>query len=147
MAKLGRYSADRKKIETLTAATKTVSVGDCGTIFIITNGSTSQTINLPKLSAAGKGWWCKFIYNSGTGDVTIVQSTSDTANSVHGTVLSCESAVPTVNLPAQISSADGVKFDVSACTKGDQWELMTDGSTWFVQGLSSGSLGLLKHDA
>ena len=33
MAKSGRYSADRKKIEVLTAA-KTVEVHDCGTVFM-----------------------------------------------------------------------------------------------------------------
>ena len=48
MSKLGRYSADRKKIETLTAD-KTVEVSDCGTLFIL-NLATGLTASLPNAS-------------------------------------------------------------------------------------------------
>ncbi len=57
MAKSGRYSADRKKIEAL-AASKTVEVHDCGTIFIC---SAAVTLTLPTASAAGEGWWIRVV--------------------------------------------------------------------------------------
>ena len=58
MSKLGRYSADRKKVETL-AATKTITVADCGTLFICTTHNITGT--LPDAATAGAGWWAKFI--------------------------------------------------------------------------------------
>ena len=83
MSKLGRYSADRKKIESVTEA-KTVAVADCGTIFTITPGSSDYTVTLPTVSNAGKGWWCKFILAaSGTAQVTVAQSTSDSNDLVY----------------------------------------------------------------
>ncbi len=151
MSKSGRYSADRKKIEEISAATVNVEQHDCGTIFIINNGSQAQTVNLPTVAAAGKGWWCKFIYSAGTGDVTIAQDSSDTVNLFNGTVQQASNSSATsqqpANEPAQISGADGVKFDASKCAKGDQWEILCDGTSWYCQGISSGSAALIKHDA
>ena len=61
MSKLGRYSADRKKMKDVTAA-KTVQVAECGTIFNCSGSSVAPySITLPTLAAAGDGWWCKFI--------------------------------------------------------------------------------------
>ena len=58
MSKLGRYSADRKKIQDVdtTNATITVDVADCGTIFVLKNSATAITMNMPAASKAGKGW-------------------------------------------------------------------------------------------
>ena len=50
MAKLGRYSADRKKIQSLTGA-HTVTVPECGTIFVL-NLAGGGTVTLPNASAA-----------------------------------------------------------------------------------------------
>ena len=142
MSKSGRYSADRKKIEEISAATVNVEQHDCGTIFVINNGSQVQTVNLPTVAAAGKGWWCKFIYSAGSGDVTIAQDSSDTANIVRS-IFICANSSGSVQSPA----SDGVKFDVSACFAGDTVELLTDGSHWYAQAITSGSLAVLKHDA
>ena len=60
MAKSGRYSADRKKVESLTA-NKTVTVADCGTLFMLNNASGLTSIVLPSAAQAGNGWWCHFI--------------------------------------------------------------------------------------
>ena len=47
MSKLGRYSADRKKIDTIGAAT-TLTVADCGTIFMVS--SFTGAIILPSVN-------------------------------------------------------------------------------------------------
>jgi len=63
MSKLGRYSADRKKITALTTTGTEIQVADCGTIFMLdgTDYSADVTHSLPHPNEAGKGWWCKFI--------------------------------------------------------------------------------------
>ena len=58
MAKSGRYSADRKKIEALTAS-KNIEVAECGTIFFCDVGDATMT--LPTSAEAGNGWWVKFV--------------------------------------------------------------------------------------
>ena len=63
MAKLGRYSAQRRKVEVIDAssanASKTVEVHDCGTLFFI-DATNNVTITMPAIAAAGNGWWCEF---------------------------------------------------------------------------------------
>ena len=71
MSKLGRYSADRKKVEALTAS-KTVEVSDCGTVFTADPSGGAITVTLPTPEAAGKGWWCKiWRVSDHANDVTI----------------------------------------------------------------------------
>ena len=64
MAKLGRYSAQRRKVEAIDAgsadAAKTVEVSDCGTLFAI-DATNDVVITLPAIAAAGNGWWCEFL--------------------------------------------------------------------------------------
>ena len=79
MSKLGRYSADRKKVEALTAA-KTVLASDCGTLFTLGTAG-GFTVSLPDAATAGKGWWCKFILTdttTATCDITVSCSSDDT---------------------------------------------------------------------
>ena len=64
MAKLGRYSADRKKVEALTAS-KTIEVAECGTIFFC--DVNDATMTLPTSAAAGNGWWVKFVLSDEPG--------------------------------------------------------------------------------
>ena len=140
MAKLGRYSADRKKIEVITAE-KTISVSDCGTIFTIST-SAAIDITLPAASSAGNGWWCRFVYKAGssTNDATIKVNTND-ADKFHARVSSN-------GLSGSASNAnDGIKFDVSACAVGDYLEVYTDSTNWYANGMVSGSAALLPHNA
>ena len=54
MAKSGRYSADRKKVATLTnAATTNGTLAQCGTVFIATGASGTTTYVLPAIAVAG----------------------------------------------------------------------------------------------
>ena len=69
MAKLGRYSADRKKIEAISStAGKTITVADCGTVFTV---SETCSLTLPTCSAAGKGWWIKAVLLDASKTLTI----------------------------------------------------------------------------
>ena len=130
MAKLGRYSADRKKIEALTAA-KTVEVADCGTIFTLGLAGGFAVV-LPDASACGKGWWCKFVVKVAAtgGDYTIDASSGD-GNNLHGLAVTCEDDQGT---PSHTNSTavDQVALKQNKCKIGDQVELVTDGALWYV---------------
>ena len=137
MAKLGRYSAQRKKVEDLTATTKTVEVSDCGTIFTV--GAAATAVTLPLLANAGKGWWCRFVVNNESAAVTIAQHSSDTANQMVGHVKTfSDNAVPQLS-----PQTEGTAFDLitltDACVQGDFVELYTDGTLWYVEGESCAS--------
>ena len=173
MSKLGRYSADRKKVATL-AANSTGSQGQCGTIFLLNSGSAVTTNSpkriagggymyfLPPLSAsaaasggnatvAGQGWWAKFVVKAGgtvsgpgnTDLIHIATCPSDTVGLVNCSVVS-GSGAGGVN-KGFISGSDGVTFDVSACSAGDQVELWTDGSNWYGQAHCSGNAGIISY--
>jgi len=67
MAKLGRYSAQRRKVEAIDAgASKTVEVADCGTLFAV-DGADDVTVTMPSIAAAGNGWWCEFLLKTAVG--------------------------------------------------------------------------------
>jgi uncharacterized protein YgfB (UPF0149 family) len=76
MAKSGRAFADRKKVQSITAA-YSVTVADCGTIFTL-DLAAGFTVTLPSVADAGKGWWCKFIVgtNCTSNDYIITEKTS-----------------------------------------------------------------------
>ena len=157
MSKLGRYSADRKKIETLDKD-KTVTVADCGTIFILNSGSDAvsgrsgeYTVTLPALNDAGNGWWCKFILaQTSGGDVAISGSSSDTTPlNVHiAAVASGSDGGQDANSggkghgQAPLASAKHATFDVSACAVNDTLELVTNGSAWYGQAIVSGGAAI-----
>jgi len=134
MSKSGRYASNRLKVENLTATAKTVDVADCGTIFTV--GAAATAVVLPLLSSAGKGWWCRFVVNDETAQVTIAQHASDTANQMVGHVKSF-----TDNAAVQLSPAnEGDAFDLITITadavQGDFVEVYTDGTLWYVSGES-----------
>lgn len=156
MSKLGRYSADRKKIETLDTD-KTVTVADCGTIFILNSGSDAiagrsgqYTVTLPKLNDAGNGWWCKFILSATDGgDVAISGSSGAGIVNVHiAAVASGSDAGPEAegsgkgHGQAPLASAKHATFDVSACAVNDTLELVTNGSAWYGQAIVSGGAAI-----
>jgi hypothetical protein len=139
MAKSGRYSADRKKIEDLTAG-KTVEVSDCGTIFTL-NLAGGIAVVLPNASDCGTGWWCKFIVKTAPsgGDYTIDASAGD-GNNLHGLGLTSEDDQGTPS-HTNGTAVDQAKFADGKAKIGDQLELVTDGSLWYVTAL------VQEHDA
>ena len=147
MSKLGRYSADRKKITALTAATKTVAVSECGTVFTLagaTTGVSAIAVTLPNASSAGSGWWCKFILldNPRTNDYTISATAGDGDNMYAATMYASGNAATIEGGSSVPSTAgSGSAYDVITINKnvavpGDQIEVLSDGSNWFVTSLT-----------
>ena len=157
MSKIGRYSADRKKIETL-STDKTVEVADCGTIFMLNSGSDdisgrsgNYTVTLPALADAGNGWWCKFILAQTTGgDVAVSGSSSDStpinvhivaaASGTQGGQEGVDALIGAGEVP--LASSKHITFDLSNCAVNDTVELVTNGSAWFGQAIVSGGAAI-----
>ena len=133
MSKSGRYSADRKKIATVSAA-KTVEVAECGTVFMV--GDINATITLPDAATAGPGWWCKFILSAdlSAGDVVVTPAGSDTVELV--------SATAADGAAMDVTGTGQVEFINGAATKGDQLEILTDGTSWYALGMAAAATGI-----
>jgi hypothetical protein len=146
MSKLGRYSADRKKVETL-AATKTITVADCGTLFICTTHNITGT--LPDAATAGAGWWAKFIIGaSAAGTLTITGSATD-APTRNIFLLRNSKTEALVNLGLLVGQASpdggatgGIRIDLSGGKVGDQVELVCDGTNYYATSFTSSSVAI-----
>ena len=125
MSKSGRYSADRKKIEALSAS-KTVEVSDCGTIFIC---SSAITLTMPDAADAGKGWWIRVVKTTASGGGAISITATSTLQGVGvdgsgaGIVLSGDFTLHT----------DG--------TEGSMVEIYSDGSQYYAFGVADSANG------
>ena len=128
MAKLGRYSADRKKIEALGASSRTLAAKHCGTIFTV-DGDEAITVTLPAVADAGEGWWAKFILtDEGTGTTTFTFPA--TTASIH-----CNSStggdVNALNSDGAFKTT--INYNVNDTgTLGDQIEILCDGTYYHV---------------
>ena len=130
MAKSGRAFADRKKIQALTnAGTYDAEVHDCGTIFTASGASGTTTLNLPTVAQAGNGWWCKVIKTGAASAGGTIVCNSDSAD---GTT-----AIKGINLD---NAADAIAHDVitiaDGADPGAQFEIVCDGSGWYILGFS-----------
>lgn len=133
MAKLGRYSADRKKIEALTAS-KAASVSNCGTIFTAV-GDAALTLTLPSIADAGEGWWCKVIKigaASGGQDITVSAHADDGG--------SCVIGVESSNTCEAIAGDDLVIEDAGAA--GGCVEVICDGTRWIALSYTDAAGGM-----
>ena len=142
MAKLGRYSADRKKIEALdcfASSNRAIAIdkAKCGTIFVCTpagdDANEGATITLPSEADAGKGWWCKFVLNAA------IAADGDDNNNIVIQNASGETNDMIVHLPADAAAdgagaADGasVTFVEGAAQAGDEVEVICTGDRWLV---------------
>ena len=140
MAKNGHTMADRKKVESIAVA-KTIQPSECGKVFILQSGSVGNgkyQLTLPAASEAGAGWWAKFILGATTGgDVTITGSSSDTTAFYVQRVSASGSAAP-------LSSIGSFDFDVNACAVNDSVEVVSSGTAWYCQAITSGSLAVVE---
>jgi hypothetical protein len=118
MAKSGRYSADRKKVEAL-AADKTVEVSDCGTCFPAAGGIT---ITLPSAANAGPGWWIRIAKSNGGGAISI----NDGGETLNGVGLDGDENVNLADAFAIHSSAQ----------KGAWVEIWCDGTQYYAMGMA-----------
>lgn len=121
MAKLGRYAAQRQKVESITAS-KTVTVADCGTNFMV-DSAGATVLTLPTAAAAGAGWWIRVVL------------TDEPATSVKVTAAAGE-------LKGLVVAADGLdQSDANASYTidnsgniGDWLEVLCDGSSMYIFG-------------
>ena len=124
MTKLGRYSADRKKVATLAAGTSTIEAAKCGTLLLVDCDSAS-TVTLPAVAEAGAGWWIKFInVDEGTGTIAINAPAAIMSVSTHSSEGGDVKALSaggqtTINLNVNDTS-----------TLGDQIEIVCDGTLY-----------------
>ena len=141
MSKSGRYSADRKKIESVTGTAKVIEVSDCGTIFFMDTASAACTYTLPRADLAGAGWWCKFVQgvDHNNADHVIQINSSDVGafgtdvHNLHYTSARRE-ATGSASTAMRKVTLEGSKSEI-----GDQFEVVCDGTRWFMTGIHSGS--------
>lgn len=149
MSKVGRYSADRKKIQAITAAL-TASVADCGTVFTLdSGGTTGYNITLPNVSDAGNGWWCKFIVKSVVTNASsyLIQATDSDGDVIHGTHIFSSGSL--TDAGSQLSTGDGTSGSAAdritvgvAAVVGDQVELVGDGTNWYATSIAFNHNGI-----
>ena len=148
MSKVGRYSADRKKIESVTATTKNIEVAECGTIFMMNAASSATTFTLPTAANAGKGWWCKFVVGIDHNDCDhVIQiNSSEASDNVHINQYSVlaqneENGVVGTNTATGSTSTAVKKLTLEGAQSeiGDQYEFITDGSLWLCTAHTSGA--------
>ena len=139
MGKLGYYAGGKIAIASIGAAeTKTVSVNECGTLFTCAGGAGVSAITLPALSAAGKGWWCKFVLlaNQGTGAITISAASGDEDTIVAANYGGLGDDTNSGNVVSD-DAADSAAFVASKALAGDSMEFISTGSAWILQAFST----------
>jgi len=132
MAKLGRYSAQRRKVEDVTA-TKTLNAADCGTMF--TCGGATATLTLPTVAECGKGWWAEFWVDKASPAETTIQAQG--TNLVFGFVITIDDNDPNVqiNPPAVETGTEQITLTTGCCA-GDHVKIWSDGTNYFMSGQS-----------
>jgi hypothetical protein len=132
MSKLGRYAAQRRKVQSITAA-YTATVADCGTVFML-NLATGLTVTLPSVANAGNGWWCKFIVgtNCASNNYIITEDTSADTN----VLVTLISELETDNTEDGPSSTGHTTITLpnASDTVGDWVEIVCDGSNFYCCG-------------
>ena len=120
-------------------STKQLGRGDSGKVFMIDLSVGAFTVNLPKVSSDIAGWACKFVVQlSGSIDCSVLGyglpaaggTTEDNDLFIYRE-LSLEGGDST---STRVNSADGFTIE-AASVKGDEWEVFTDGTSWYVTAL------------
>ena len=138
MSKLGRYAAQRRKVQTLTEA-YTVTVADCGTEFLL-NSATEFATALPNVADAGAGWWARFTVKAApaSADYTVTVTDAD-GDILHGCVFgaeagACDSTTGT--------GTDVITFADGKAKQGDWCEVWTDGTNWYASAMATEADGI-----
>ena len=143
MSKSGRYAANRFKIESLTA-NKTVTVADCGTLFMLNNASGLSAIVLPSAASAGNGWWAHFVVATDPGSNDYVIDTADGEDTV--VALGFFSKVSTDGGADgdTATASDKITFDGgNGSVIGDKVEIYCDGSMFYAYGFSADATSII----
>ena len=113
-----------------------VLASDSGKLFLV-NPAAATDITLPTLATAGEGWYCK------------IMLTEDVAGTVGGmgakvnidfgsgnVVIGQMGSSSNVAGDFAVSGDDFINFSVDA-SPGDFVDIFTDGTNWYVQGMST----------
>lgn len=129
-------------VETITA-TKQLTRGDSGKVFMMDNG-TAFDVNLPQLSSEIAGWNCKMIVQvDGAADISVLGYGMPTAGGGDGIANADNDLVNYREISygsagheqgEKLQTADGFTIEAASII-GDSWEIFTDGTTWFVTGI------------
>jgi hypothetical protein len=132
MAKQGFAASDRRKVEVLGAAGKTVAVHDCGTVFVV--GEDCVAISTPSAAQCGDGWWARFVV--GAADTVQCDITLG-AGSITLLNVSVDGTAGAVSAPGgqviRIEHDEGGAGDPAA---GDEIEILVANSQFFVRALT-----------
>ena len=132
MSKLGRYSANRIKIQELTAS-YTIQVSECGTLFLV-NPAADTTLTLPTASDAGKGWWCEVMIDEEDGgtidkDVNIASTADSTF--MTGVLVAGDGGGASIG---DGTTSDHIVFDEGASTSGELVRIVCLGDRFVAHG-------------
>tara|TARA_B100000035_G_scaffold315416_1_gene335955 strand:+ start:1654 stop:2085 length:432 start_codon:yes stop_codon:yes gene_type:complete len=132
MAKLGRYSANRIKVESITES-KQLEVHDCGTLLLL-DAAAGCTVTLPSVAEAGKGWWVRFVISTNVSSNTLVitEKTSEDTDVLVGGINELE--VDTSDDGPSTTGATTITIANAADTVGDFVEFVCDGSKFYFHG-------------
>ena len=139
MSKLGRYSADRKKIVALTTTATSIQPAACGTVFMLdgTDYSADVTHSLPHPSDAGAGWWCKFIVKTAVldseGDDCLIKIRAAGASTFVDDLMVLQIHETAGAAGLQDVDADFITIK-GETVGGSQFEFVTDGSKYYLLG-------------
>ena len=130
MAKLGGQAGYSKGhfVENISAA-KTLTTGDSGKVFTITQSSAFK-ISLPKAADAGVGWNAKFLITT-AGSFAITIEPDSTEDTLIGMVVMADDG--TAGASSE-SGVDTLTF-ISGAAAGDWVDLLCDGSNFYVSGM------------
>ena len=132
MSKLGRYSADRKKVESITGDLS-LTAADCGTLMVL-NIASGCTVTLPSVAEAGKGWWVRFVIgtNVSSNTVIITEKTSADTDVLRGGINELE--VDTNDDGPSTDGATTITIANGTDTVGDFVEFICDGTNFYFYG-------------
>ena len=126
-----------KKVQTV-GASKTLTAGDSGKVWIMGNAASGLTLTLPAVASAGAGWHGKFIV--GTAPVAshyvISEATASDTDVIHGVATTAAVA----DTAQDSTSGTGVTHanclaNVSVIS--DVIDLYCDGTNYFAYGISA----------
>ncbi len=121
------------KINKITASTA-LEAKHSGSIVLV-NPAAATEIDLPSLSNAGSGWYCKIVLTEDTdgsdqGMAAKVNIDFGSGNDVVGFILEVDGAAGDM----AVNDDDFVTCSTNA-SPGDTIECFTDGERWYVQGI------------
>ena len=144
MAKLGRYAANRIKIQEKTAD-YTIQVAECGTLFVV-NPTADTTLTLPAAATAGKGWWVEVMIDEEDGGTVDKDVNINVADGTFFTGLLSASDGGGAAI-GNGTSNDFISFDEGAATSGELVRIISLGDRYVAHGFIVDATDTLFGDA